>query len=51
MDPPYAVKFGSNFQPFVRKRGVTRGADDDMVREPEWCRPTATLGNSASIRS
>ena len=21
MDPPYGVKFGSNFQPFVRKRG------------------------------
>ena len=35
MDPPYAVKFGSNFQPFVRKRDVTHGADDDMVREPE----------------
>ena len=35
MDPPYAVKFGSNFQPFVRKRGVTHGADDDMPREPE----------------
>ncbi len=35
MDPPYAVKFGSNFQPFVRKRGVIHGADDDMVREPE----------------
>ena len=35
MDPPYAVKFGSNFQPFVRKRGVTHGDDDDMVREPE----------------
>ena len=35
MDPPYAVKFGSNFQPFVRKRDVTHGADEDMVREPE----------------
>ena len=35
IDPPYAVKFGSNFQPFVRKRGVTHGADEDMVREPE----------------
>ena len=35
MDPPCAVKFGSNFQPFVRKRDVTHGADDDMVREPE----------------
>ena len=35
MDPPYAVKFGSNFQPFVRKRGVTHGDDASMVREPE----------------
>ena len=35
IDPPYAVKFGSNFQPFMRKRGVTHGADEDMAREPE----------------
>ena len=35
MDPPYAVKFGSNFQPFVRKRDVTHGDDEHMVREPE----------------
>ena len=35
MDPPYAVKFGSNFQPFVRKRGVDHGKDEDMAREPE----------------
>ena len=35
MDPPYAVKFGSNFQPFVRKRDVTHGNDQHMVREPE----------------
>ena len=35
MDPPYGVKFGSNFQPFVRKRDVKHGADDEMTREPE----------------
>ena len=35
IDPPYGVKFGSNFQPFVRKRDVTHGADDDLTREPE----------------
>jgi adenine-specific DNA-methyltransferase len=35
MDPPYGVRFGSNFQPFVRKRDVTHGDDDDMTREPE----------------
>ena len=35
MDPPYGVKFGSNFQPFVRKRDVTHNDDADMTREPE----------------
>jgi adenine-specific DNA-methyltransferase len=35
MDPPYGVKFGSNFQPFIRKRDVTNNDDDDMTREPE----------------
>ena len=34
-DPPYGVKFGSNFQPFVRKRDVTHGDDADLTREPE----------------
>ncbi len=34
-DPPYGVKFGSNFQPFVRKNRVKHGADDEMIREPE----------------
>jgi adenine-specific DNA-methyltransferase len=35
MDPPYGIKFGSNFQPFVRKREVTHNDDVDMTREPE----------------
>jgi len=35
VDPPYGVKFGSNFQPFVRKRDVTHGDDADLTREPE----------------
>jgi len=35
IDPPYGVKFGSNFQPFVRKNSVTDGADGDLTREPE----------------
>ncbi len=35
MDPPYGVKFGSNFQPFVRKRDVKNNDDNDMTREPE----------------
>ena len=35
MDPPYGVKFGSNFQPFIRKRDVGHNDDEDMTREPE----------------
>ena len=35
MDPPYGVKFGSNFQPFVRRRDVKHNDDDAMTREPE----------------
>jgi adenine-specific DNA-methyltransferase len=35
VDPPYGVKFGSNFQPFVRKRDVKHNDDDDFTREPE----------------
>lgn len=34
-DPPYGVKFGSNFQPFVRKKDVKHGPDEEMIREPE----------------
>jgi adenine-specific DNA-methyltransferase len=35
MDPPYGVRFGSNFQPFVRKRDVSHNDDADLTREPE----------------
>ena len=35
IDPPYGVRFGSNFQPFVRKRDVGHNDDEDMTREPE----------------
>ena len=35
IDPPYGVKFGSNFQPFVRKRDVSHNDDQDLTREPE----------------
>ncbi|MDE0153432.1 MAG: DNA methyltransferase [Gammaproteobacteria bacterium] len=35
MDPPYGVKYGGNFQPFVRNREVKDGDDDSISREPE----------------
>lgn len=34
-DPPYGVKFGSNFQPFVKDTNVVDGRDKSMTREPE----------------
>jgi adenine-specific DNA-methyltransferase len=38
IDPPYGVKFASNFQPEVGKREVTDGKDDHLTREPEMVR-------------
>jgi adenine-specific DNA-methyltransferase len=34
-DPPYGIKYGSNFQPFTNKREVKDGADADLTQEPE----------------
>jgi adenine-specific DNA-methyltransferase len=34
-DPPYGIKYGSNFQPFTNKRNVTDGKDEDLTQEPE----------------
>lgn len=46
LDPPYGIKFASNFQPEVGKRDV-KDKDSDMTREPEMVRAyrdTWTLG-------
>lgn len=34
-DPPYGIKYGSNFQPFINKRDVKDGNDEDLTAEPE----------------
>lgn len=34
IDPPYGIKYGSNFQPFVNKREV-KDKDEDLTAEPE----------------
>jgi adenine-specific DNA-methyltransferase len=52
IDPPYGVKFGSNFQPFVRKRDVAHGDDNDFTREPEMVqayRDTWELGGHSYL--
>jgi adenine-specific DNA-methyltransferase len=35
VDPPYGIKYGSNFQPFINKRDVRDGKDEDLTQEPE----------------
>ena len=35
IDPPYGIKYGSNFQPFVNKRDVKDKKDEDLTAEPE----------------
>ena len=35
IDPPYGIRYGSNFQPFVGKREVKDRADEDLTQEPE----------------
>ena len=46
IDPPYGIKFGSNFQPELGKREV-KDREQDLTREPEMVRAyrdTWTLG-------
>lgn len=38
IDPPYGIKYGSNFQPFVNKKNVKDGNDEDLTTEPEQIR-------------
>lgn len=35
IDPPYGIRYGSNFMPFVNKREVKDGNDSDLTQEPE----------------
>ncbi len=38
IDPPYGIRYGSNFQPFVNRRDVKDGKDEDLTQEPETIR-------------
>jgi adenine-specific DNA-methyltransferase len=51
MDPPYGIKYASNFQPEVGQRDV-KDRDQDLTREPEMVkayRDTWTLGVHAYL--
>lgn len=39
IDPPYGIRYGSNFQPFVDKKTLDPGdKDEDLTQEPEMVR-------------
>lgn len=39
IDPPYGIKYGSNFQPFTNKKpNQTNDKDEDLTAEPEMIR-------------
>jgi adenine-specific DNA-methyltransferase len=38
IDPPYGIKFGSNWQVSTRKRDVKDGKSEDLTRQPEQIR-------------
>ncbi len=50
-DPPYGIKYGSNFQPFVGKRDVKDGKDEDLTAEPEMVKAFRDRASSRERRS
>jgi adenine-specific DNA-methyltransferase len=51
LDPPYGIRFGSNFQPEMGQRDV-KDRDQDLTREPEMVRAyrdTWTLGTHSYL--
>ena len=52
IDPPYGIKYGSNFQPFTNKRDVKDRKDEDLTQEPEMIkafRDTWELGTHSYL--
>ena len=50
LDPPYGIKFGSNWQVSTRKRDVKDGKAEDTTRQPEQVRAFRDTWAWASIR-
>jgi adenine-specific DNA-methyltransferase len=38
IDPPYGIRFGSNWQVSTRRRDVRDGRSEDLTRQPEQIR-------------
>ena len=48
IDPPYGIKFGSNWQVSTRKRDVKDGKAEDATRQPEQIRASPKAAASSS---
>ena len=44
MDPPYGIKFGGNFQPFVKNAMLKTVMTTASVGSRKWCKPIGTHG-------
>lgn len=52
MDPPYGIKYQSNFQPSIGNKAVVDGKDESLTREPEMIqayRDTWELGTHSYL--
>jgi len=50
IDPPYGITYGSNFQPFVNKKDVKDGKDEDLTQEPEMIKAFRDTQDNPSSR-
>ncbi len=50
IDPPYGIRYGSNFQPFVNKRDVKDGKDDDLTPGPELAKCSSCVTGTTVAR-
>jgi len=51
IDPPYGIKFGSNWQVSTKKRDVKDNKSRTLSASQSRSRPFVTLGSSASTRT
>jgi len=51
MDPPYGIKFNSNWQISTRKRDVTDGKPEDLTGSRNRSAPFVTHGRSDTLHT
>jgi hypothetical protein len=49
IDPPYGIRYDSNFQPFVNRRDVKDGKDEDLTQEPDMIKVKEDMPADESV--